>query len=122
MHFFHSVMSYSLIFWGNPTNSKRIFKLQKQAIRIIMGAKNRDSCRGFFKQLKILPLCAQYIYSVVTFVVNNIKLFLDNAELYTINTRNSHNLHLPLPHLVKFQKGVHYAGIRLYNHLPTPIK
>ena len=87
-----------------------------------MGAKNRDSCRGFFKQLKILPLCAQYIYSLVTFVVNNRKLFLDNAELYTINTRNSHNLHLPLPHLAKFQKGVHYAGIRLYNHLPTSIK
>ena len=46
--FFHSVMSYSLIFWGNSTNSKHIFKLQKQAIRIIMGAKNRDSCSGFF--------------------------------------------------------------------------
>ena len=122
MHFFHSVMSYSLIFWGNPTNSKRIFKLQKQAIRIIMGAKNRDSCRGFFKQLKILPLCAQYIYSLVKFVANNRKQFLDNAELYTINTRNSHNLHLPLPHLAKFQKAVHYAGIMLYNHLPTSIK
>ena len=37
--FFHSIMSHSLIFWGNSTNSKRVFKLQKQAIRIIMGAK-----------------------------------------------------------------------------------
>jgi len=54
--------------------------------------------------------------------VNNRKLFLDNAELYTTNTRNSHNLHLPLPHLAKFQKGVYYAGIKLYNHLPTFIK
>ena len=120
--FFHSIMSYSLIFWGNSTNSKRVFKLQKQAIRIIMGAKNRDSCRGFFKQLKILPLYAQYIYSLLTFVVNNRKLFLDNAELYTLDTRNSHNLHLPLPHLTKFQKGVHYAGVWLFKHLPTLIK
>jgi hypothetical protein len=87
-----------------------------------MGAKNRDSCRGLFKQLKILPLYAQYIYSLLTFVVNNRKLFLDNAELYTIDTRNSHNLHLPLPHLTKFQKGVHYTGVWLFNHLPTPIK
>jgi hypothetical protein len=120
--FFNSIMSYNLIFWGNSTNSKRVFKLQKQAIRIIMGAKNRDSCRGFFKQLKILPLYAQYIYCLLTFVVNNWKLFLDNAELYTIDTSNSHDLHLPLPHLTKLQKGVHYTGVWLFNHLPTAIK
>jgi hypothetical protein len=96
--------------------------IQKRGIRIIMGARNRDSCRGFFKQLKILPFYAQYIYCLVTFVVKNRIVFSNNAELYTINTRNSHNLHLPLPHLTKFQKGVHYEGIRLFNHLPTSIK
>jgi hypothetical protein len=51
--FFHSVMSFGLIFWGNSTNSRCVFKLQKRVIRIIMGAKNRDSCREFFKLLKI---------------------------------------------------------------------
>ena len=120
--FFHSVMSYGLIFWGNSTNSKCVFKLQKRAIRIIMGAKNSDSCREFFKLLKILPLCAQYIYCLIMFVVNNRHLFLDNADLYSIKTRNSQNLHLPLPHLTKYQKGVHYAGVWLFNHLPTSIK
>ena len=34
---FHSVMSYGLIFWGNSTDSKCAFKLQKRAIRIIVG-------------------------------------------------------------------------------------
>jgi len=87
-----------------------------------MGAKNRDSCREFFKLLKILPLYAQYIYSLIMFVVTNRNLFPDNAELYSIKTRNSHNLRLPLPHLTKYQKGVHYAGVRLFSHLPTYIK
>jgi len=32
-----------LIFRGNSTKSKRVFKLQKRAIRIIMGARNNDS-------------------------------------------------------------------------------
>jgi len=59
--FFHSVMSYGLIFWGNSTNSKCVFKLQKRAVRIIMGGMNNDSCGKFFKILKILPLSAQYI-------------------------------------------------------------
>jgi len=86
-----------------------------------MGAKNNDSCREFFKLLKILPLSAQYIYSLLMFVVNR-NLFLDNADLYSIKTRNSYNLHPPLSYLTKYQKGVHYAGIRAFNHLPTFIK
>jgi len=49
-------------------------------------------------------------------------LFLDNAELYTIKTRNSYNLHPPLSHLTKYQKGVHYVGIRILIHLPNSIK
>jgi len=56
------------------------------------------------------------------FVVKNRNLFLDNAELYTIKTRNSYKLHPPLSHLTKHQKRVHYAGIRVFNHLPTSIK
>jgi len=47
----------------------------------------------FLKSKKMLPLSDQYIYSVLMFVVNNRNLFLDNAELYTIKTRNSYNLH-----------------------------
>jgi len=69
-----------------------------------MGAKNNDSCREFFKPPKMLPLSAQYIYSLLMFVVNNRNLFLDNADLYSIKTRNSYNLHTPLPHLTKYQK------------------
>jgi hypothetical protein len=56
------------------------------------------------------------------FIVNNGNLFLDNAEMYTIKTRNSYNLRTPLSHLIKYQKGVHYAGVRVFNHLPTHIK
>jgi hypothetical protein len=70
----------------------------------------------------MLPLSAQYIYSLLMFVVHNRNLFLENAELYTIKTRNSYNIHPPLSHLTKYQKGVHYAGIRVFSHFPTSIK
>ena len=56
------------------------------------------------------------------FVVNNRNLFLDNAELNTIRTRNSYNLHPPLSHLTRYQKGVHCVGIRIFSHLPASIK
>jgi hypothetical protein len=41
--------------WGNSTESAKIFKMQKRAIRIISGMKKRHSCRDLFKKLKILP-------------------------------------------------------------------
>jgi len=32
------------------------------------------------------------------------------------------NLLIPLSHLTKYQKGVHYAGIRIFSYLPPSIK
>jgi hypothetical protein len=87
-----------------------------------MGSRNNVSSREFFKLPKILPLCEKYIYSLLMFIVNNRNLFLDNVELYTIKTRNSLNLHPPLSPLTKYQKGVYYAGIGIFSHLPTSIK
>ena len=59
----HSVISYGIIFWGNSHFSTNIFKIQKRIIRIITNTGRRDSCRQLFKQLQILPLPSQYIYS-----------------------------------------------------------
>jgi hypothetical protein len=122
---YFSVFSLSNIlwfdFWGNAINIKCVFKSQKRAIRIIIGSKYNDSCRQIFKPLKILLLSAQYIYSLLMFVVNNRNLILDNADLNSIKLRNSYNLHPPLSHLTKCQKTVHYSRIRVFNHLPTSI-
>jgi hypothetical protein len=42
----------------------KVFRLQKKIIRIMMGAGSRDSCREFFKMLGILPLTAEYMYTL----------------------------------------------------------
>jgi hypothetical protein len=44
-----------------------VFRLQKKIIRIMMGAGSRDSCREVFKMLVILPLMAEYIYTIKVF-------------------------------------------------------
>jgi len=41
-------MTYGLLFWGNCSHSLEGFRLQKKIIRIMMGARSRDSCREFF--------------------------------------------------------------------------
>ena len=69
--FFHSAMSYGIIFWGNLSHSSVIFRIQKKAIRITEGCGNRVSCRNLFKKLQILPLASQYVSSLLMFVVQN---------------------------------------------------
>jgi len=44
--FFHSIMSYGIIFWGNSWYSSIIFRLQKKVLRIMEGSGNRVSCRS----------------------------------------------------------------------------
>jgi hypothetical protein len=67
--YFHSIMSYGIIFWGNSSYANKIFKLQKTVMRLITGVGNRDSGRELFKNHKILALVLQYIYSVVIFII-----------------------------------------------------
>jgi hypothetical protein len=54
--YFHSILTYRIIFWGNTPNSNVIFRMQKKIIRIMVGVRNGDSCREYFKRLKILTI------------------------------------------------------------------
>ena len=120
--YFHSLMSYGIIFWGSSNLSNNIFKLQKRTIRIITSKSKSDSCRQLYKQLQILTLPAQYILSLVMFVVKNRDFFPSNSEIYDRNTRYKHNLHVPTTNLSLVQKGVLYSGIKIFNHLQMHIK
>jgi hypothetical protein len=118
----HSVRSYGIIFGGNSHHSNSIFKIQKRIIRIITNTGRRDSCHQLCKQLQILSLPSQYIFSLLIFVNKNRGLFLSNSEIHDINTRYNYNLHLPSTNLILVQKRVLYSGSRIYNHLPLNIK
>jgi len=85
--YFHSLISYGIIFWGNSSNSLHILRLQQRAVRIITGSRPRDSCRGLFRKLRILPLQSQYIFCFLLLIVNNKSLFHVNSEIYGFNNR-----------------------------------
>jgi hypothetical protein len=120
--YFHSIMTYGLIFWGNSHYSNIVFRSQKRIIRIIVGIRGRDSCREHFNKLKILPLQSQYILSLLLFVVDNGIYYRVNSEIHNINTRNKLSLHLPISNLSVYQKGPYYSGIKVFNNLPSQIK
>ena len=62
--YFHSIMTYGIIFWGNSVHSQYILKIQKRVMRLIANLGIRDSCCGAFKELGILPLYSQYLYAL----------------------------------------------------------
>jgi hypothetical protein len=99
-----------------------VFILQKKIFRIITKTRPRDSCREAFKNMEIMMLYSQYVYSVVLHTVNNKCLFDTNNEIHKYKTRNNNNLHLPLSNLSKFNKGAYMSGIKVFNHFPQYIK
>ena len=47
---------------------------------------------------------------------------MPNTDIHTINTRNKSNLFLPQTRLTKCQKGVYFAGIKIFNYLLENVK
>jgi hypothetical protein len=87
-------------------------------IRIIATTGRHDSCHQLHKQLQILPLPSQHIFSLLVFLNKNRGLFLSNSEIHHINTCYNYNLHLSSTNLTLVPKVVLYSESRIYNHLP----
>jgi hypothetical protein len=79
--YFHSVVSYGLIVWGNSTDSNKVFYIQKKIIRIMAGVKSRVSCRKLFRKFNILPLASEFILCLL-FVVENLDKFKRNTDVH----------------------------------------
>lgn len=119
---FYSRISYGIMFWGSSHHSERVFKLQKKAIRNIMGINMRTSCKTYFKELQLLPLACIYIMKIVVFVKSNLNNFLRNNHNHEYNTRRQNNLLTPSHCLSLYEKSPTYIGVKLYNKLPECIK
>jgi hypothetical protein len=78
---FYSIMNYGLIFWGNPSNSTKIFNVLKNIIRSITRCRRRDSGSDLFNNLKIVPQRSQCVLSCLSFAVNSKNKFKSNSDV-----------------------------------------
>jgi hypothetical protein len=95
---------YGIILGGYSTNSKKVFYIQKRIIRIIVAAIRRASCRESFKKFGILPLVNEFLLSLLSYVVDNMKEFQTNSDIHSISTRYRYNLHVPNTNFSKYKK------------------
>lgn len=118
---FYSILRYGVIFWGDSAGSSEVLIIQKRVVRVILGMKSRDSCRGKFRQLNILTFAAVYIFECVMFLFKHFSLFEHLVPNHNHNTRTL-NLTMPSHRLTLTEKTPLYACVRFYNKLPPAIK
>jgi len=119
--YFHSILEYGIVFWGNSTESLKVFRPQRRVIRLMTGNNVRTSCRPLFPRLGIITLSSQYIFSLMRFLSRTLQLYTFNFTIHKYNTRYRIQLHKPSTALILYQKGLYYESVRIYNKLPYNI-
>lgn len=119
-----SHLNYGIIAWGNSSkgNNKRLFTLQKKAIRLINGLGNKQSCRGHFKTSNIMTLSSMYMYSTIIYHVSHKSNRPRNYNVHEYNTRHKKDVYMVSHRRTLYEKSPTYAGGVLYNKLPVDIK
>ena len=62
---FHSLIKYGIIFWGNSTTICKMFIVQKEILRTMLGIGPRCSCAGWLVKLNILLLPSLHIFLLI---------------------------------------------------------
>lgn len=119
--YFHSILNYGIIFWGNSSYNTNTVRLQKKATTIITNTWNRDSCRHLFKTLIILPIQSPCIFSLLCFLVKNMDQYKVKLDIHRRNTRQCSNLHLTT-NLSLYRRGTYYMGTKILHSLPSYIE
>lgn len=119
---FQSRLSYGILVWGHAPYSKRLFGLQRRAVRIIAGVAYRDDCREHFYRLNILTLPSLYIYNCLICAYKNSARYVLNSHIHDYNTRNRNNIRPNFTRLTTSRYSSNYHAVRLYNAVPPDIK
>jgi hypothetical protein len=64
----------------------------------------------------------QYIFTLMNFVINNQELFFRQIQQYTVLTLGIGAIFIDQLQLTCFQKSACYAGIKIFNSLPSNLR
>ncbi|KAI5637665.1 hypothetical protein NE865_09648 [Phthorimaea operculella] len=118
----NSWLSYGIILWGNSTDVKDLFKLQKRCIRIITNISQDESCRPHFRQQNILTLTSMYIFETAKFVRKHKYIFPNDKDPPNSRLRPRNKMAIPFSRMKMFCSGPYTMGIKIYNNIPSMIK
>jgi hypothetical protein len=73
--YMHSSLKYSILFWGDVRNLKKVLKHKERAIRLIANISSTTSCKPYFKKLKIMTLPCIHIYEILLYTKMSLNKF-----------------------------------------------
>ena len=120
--YFQSVATYGILIWGNSRYLERILIQQKEALRAMVRAGYRESCKPIFKQHGILTMPAMFIVAAITYIHNNISQYTSHAELHHHDTRFRADLVVPRHRIDRSRSTINYTALKLYNKLPGSLR
>lgn len=118
---FHSLMSYGTVIWGNSTDAKRVFLLQKRALRLLAGVKPRHPCKELFKTYRIMTHYSLYMFEVLMFVRTNIRTF-KRVEVPGKQLRSTGRLRTVPRRMALSVKNPRVIGPTYYERLPAKLR
>lgn len=119
---FHSALNFGVLFWGDSPESVRIFRKQKNALRVLCGVNGRQSCRALFPREGILTLPSIFILACILHVFDHQAMIERNGCHHEYETRNRDYFKIPYHRVKAAQVSVNHLAIKLYNKLPSNLK
>ena len=123
-----SRIHYAILCWGYE--HKRIFILQKKAVRIICKSHYNSHTDPLFKSLKLLKVKDIFTISSLKFYYNYVhknlptyfhNMFITTNQVHNYATRGAHNIHIPRTRRHKTTKSLRYNIPLIVNDIPLNI-
>ena len=122
-------LTYCNIVWGSAYSSrlKRLFILQKRAIRTVTKSGYCDHTKPLFLRLRTLNIFDLHHYQLAIFMyqyTHNVlpDVFSNMFSHFSSRTRNAKNYQLPQMRLTLSQHSVRFAGAKVWNNIPSDIR
>lgn len=91
-----SLLSCSIIFWGNGQLSNRVCLIQKLIIRVSENSKGRESWKSLIRRFDILTLSSLFVNKSLLYVQKNFGRFMHGNHFHANKTRNNIILQNPI--------------------------
>ena len=124
-----SRIHYGILCWGYE--HKRIFTLQKKAIRVICKSRYNAHTDPLYKSLNLLKVKDIFVMQSVKFYYNHThnnlpgyfnNMFSSTNQFHNYPTRNCQNIHIPRTRRHKTSKSLRYTTPRIVNNLPDAVR
>jgi hypothetical protein len=125
--YIQSKLQYGIVLWGNSKETKRLFILQKRALRYMARASTdptaefyyKDSCKPLFKRFKIMTIPSLYIYNTIMYKIDDLLNENNDTQCRTRTTGNFKLCSLmSLPSSIDYKNCIFSSNIDASSYAP----